>query len=49
MMATKALKKGYFKGELLPVKVAYPNGSKRVVDYDLSIRPDTTLEQDLAT
>ena len=45
VMAVKALKDGYFKGELLPVEVVYPDGSKRVVDYDLSIRPDTSLEQ----
>jgi acetyl-CoA C-acetyltransferase len=45
VMAAKALKDGYFKGELLPVEVVYPDGSKRVVDYDLSIRPDTSLEQ----
>ncbi len=45
VMATRALKEGYFKDELMPVEVTYPDGSKRVVDHDLSIRPDTTLEQ----
>jgi len=45
VMATRALKEGYFKGELMPVEVTYPDGSKRVVEYDLSIRPDTSLEQ----
>jgi acetyl-CoA acetyltransferase family protein len=42
--ATKALKEGYFKDELMPIEVRNPDGSTEVVDHDLSIRPDTTLE-----
>jgi len=42
--AAKALKEGYFKGEILPIEVTLPDGSKRVIDYDVSIREDTTLE-----
>jgi acetyl-CoA C-acetyltransferase len=42
--ATKALQEGYFKDEIMPVEVKNPDGSTEVVDKDLSIRPDTTLE-----
>lgn len=42
--ATKALQEGYFKDELMPVEVKNPDGSTEVVDRDLSIRPDTTIE-----
>ena len=43
-LAAKALEEGYFKGEILPVKVEY-NGQMVTVDKDQSIRSDTTLEQ----
>lgn len=43
-LATKALKEGFFKGEIMPVEVVLPDGKKRVIDQDVSIRPDTTLE-----
>lgn len=52
--AAAALKKGYFlsgegyptkrRGEILPIEVEQADGSKQVIDRDLSIRPDTTLE-----
>jgi len=42
--ATKALKEGYFKGEIMPVEVTMADGSKRVIDSDQSIRAETTLE-----
>jgi acetyl-CoA acetyltransferase family protein len=42
--AAKALKEGYFKDELMPIEVKNPDGSTEIVDHDLSIRPDTTLE-----
>ncbi|MBM3166080.1 MAG: acetyl-CoA C-acetyltransferase [Chloroflexi bacterium] len=42
--AAKALKEGFFKGEILPIEVTLPDGSKKVVDCDVSIREDTTLE-----
>jgi len=44
LKAAKALKEGYFKGEILPMEVTLPDGSKRVVDCDVSIREDTTME-----
>jgi len=42
--AAKALQEGFFKGEILPMEVTLPDGSKKVVDCDASIRGDTTLE-----
>lgn len=44
-LASKALKEGYFKGEILPVEAKQADGSTIVVDTDQSIRPDTSLEQ----
>jgi acetyl-CoA C-acetyltransferase len=43
-MATKALKKGFFKGEIIPVEAPQADGTKKVIDYDVSIRADTTME-----
>jgi acetyl-CoA C-acetyltransferase len=43
-LAAKSLNEGWFKDEILPIEVEY-NGSLTVVDKDLSIRTDTTLEQ----
>jgi acetyl-CoA C-acetyltransferase len=54
-LAAKALKEGYFRngagypegrdeGEIIPVEAEMPDGSKKVIDSDQSIRPDTTLE-----
>ncbi len=43
--ATKALNEGYFKDELMPIEVKEKDGSTEIVDHDLSIRPDTTIEQ----
>ncbi|MEM0276898.1 MAG: acetyl-CoA C-acetyltransferase [Pyrobaculum sp.] len=42
-LAAKAYEEGYFKDELLPVEVV-KEGQKIVVDRDLSVRPDTSLE-----
>ena len=42
--AAKALEEGFFRGEILPVEVTLPDGTKTVVDRDVSIRPDTTME-----
>ncbi len=42
--AAKAIKEGFFKGEIMPVEVTLPDGTKQVIDSDLSIRADTTLE-----
>jgi acetyl-CoA C-acetyltransferase len=43
-LAAKALKEGFFKGEILPIEVTLADGTKQVVDCDLSIRADTTME-----
>jgi len=42
--ATKALEEGFFKGEIMPVEVTLADGTKQVIDFDVSIRPDTTME-----
>lgn len=44
-LAAKALEEGFFKEEILPLEVTDESGAKKVVDRDLSIRPDTTFEQ----
>ncbi|WP_054842368.1 acetyl-CoA C-acetyltransferase [Vulcanisaeta distributa] len=43
MLATKAYEEGYFKDEILPIEVV-KDGQKIVVDRDLSVRPNTSLE-----
>ena len=43
-LAAKALKEGFFKGEILPVEVTLADGTKQIIDCDLSIRADTTME-----
>jgi len=43
--AAKALQEGYFKGEIMPIEVTLPEGKKQVIDYDVSIRPDTSMDQ----
>lgn len=35
---------GKFKDEIIPIEVTYEDGSKKVIDSDQNIRPDTTLE-----
>jgi acetyl-CoA acyltransferase len=42
--AAKALQEGYFKGEILPIEAPQADGTKKVIDSDVSIRADTTLE-----
>lgn len=44
-LAAKALKEGYFKGEIIPVEAPQADGSVITVDSDQSIRMDTNLEQ----
>ena len=44
-LATKAQEEGFFKEEILPVEVTLPDGSKELIDRDLSVRPGTTLEK----
>ncbi|MCS7121822.1 MAG: acetyl-CoA C-acetyltransferase [Archaeoglobaceae archaeon] len=42
--AAKALREGYFKGEIIPVEAEQADGKKILVETDQSIRPDTSLE-----
>jgi len=44
-MAVKAQQEGFFKDEILPIEVILSDGSKEVIDQDLSVRSDTTLEK----
>ncbi|MGQ9624173.1 MAG: acetyl-CoA C-acetyltransferase [Candidatus Bathycorpusculaceae bacterium] len=44
-LASKAQQEGYFNGEILPIPVTNPDGTTEVVDKDLSVRSDTTLEK----
>jgi len=43
-MAAKAVEEGYFKGEILPVEAVQADGTKKVFEYDLSIRGNTSME-----
>jgi acetyl-CoA C-acetyltransferase len=43
-LAAKALAEGYFKGEIMPIEVTLADGTKQVIDCDMSIRADTALE-----
>ncbi|MGA8849594.1 MAG: acetyl-CoA C-acetyltransferase [Dehalococcoidia bacterium] len=43
-MAAKAIEAGFFKGEILPIEAVQADGSKRVIDRDVSIRADTSME-----
>jgi acetyl-CoA acetyltransferase family protein len=43
-LAVKALAEGYFKGEIMPIEVTLADGTKQVIDCDLSIRADTSME-----
>lgn len=42
--ATKAIEDGYFAGEVMSIEVTLDSGEQMLVDNDLSIRPDTTME-----
>lgn len=44
-LATKAQQEKFFGGEIMPVTVTYPDGNVEVVDRDLSVRSDTSLEK----
>jgi acetyl-CoA C-acetyltransferase len=44
-MATKAQQEGFFKGEIMPITVTYPDGTAETLDKDLSVRSDTVLEK----
>ncbi|MCG2867598.1 MAG: acetyl-CoA C-acetyltransferase [Vulcanisaeta sp.] len=43
MLAAKAYEEGYFRDEILPIEVV-KDGQRIVVDRDLSVRPNTSLE-----
>ncbi|MHA1594606.1 MAG: acetyl-CoA C-acetyltransferase [Candidatus Baldrarchaeia archaeon] len=43
--AVKAYQEGYFKDEILPIEVTFPDGTKKIIDRDQSVRPDTSLEK----
>ena len=43
-LATKALKEGFFQGEILPIEVEQSDGTKTIVDRDQSIREEASLE-----
>ena len=44
LRASESVKEGWFRGELLEMKVEYA-GEEKVIDFDQSIRGDTTMEQ----
>jgi len=44
-LATKAQQEGYFKGEIMPINVTYPDGTTETLDMDLSVRSDCVLEK----
>jgi acetyl-CoA acetyltransferase family protein len=43
-LAAKAIEEGYFKGEIMPIEVTVADGTKQVIDHDMAIRADTTME-----
>jgi acetyl-CoA C-acetyltransferase len=43
-LAAKALAEGYFKGEIIPIEVTLADCTKQVIDRDMAIRADTTME-----
>jgi acetyl-CoA acetyltransferase family protein len=44
-LAAKAQEEGFFKDEILPIEVTLTDGSKEVIELDLSVRPATSLEK----
>jgi len=47
-MAAKAREEGFFKDEILPIEVTLDDGTKRIVDYDQTVRVpgvETSLEK----
>jgi len=44
-LAAKAQEEGFFDGEIMPVTVTHPDGTKETIDKDLSVRPTTSLEK----
>ena len=42
--AHEAQEKGYFKDEIVPVEIPQKKGDPIILDYDETVRPDTTVE-----
>ena len=42
--AQEAREAGYFKDEIIPIEIPHKKGDPFVLDYDESVRPDTTVE-----
>ena len=45
MRAAAAYKEGKFKHEIIPMEGIFPDGTKKIVDYDESVRADSKLEK----
>ncbi len=43
--AATAHREGKFKNEIIPMEAKLPEGTIKVVDYDQTVRPDSTLEK----
>jgi len=43
-LAAKALEEGYFRREIMPIEVQLPDDTRKVIDHDLCIRADTSME-----
>ncbi len=43
-LAAKARDEGFFDGEIIPIEGNMPDGSKKIIKYDQSIRTGSTLE-----
>lgn len=43
-MAAKAVEEGYFKDEILPIEAVQADGTKKVIDRDVSVRGDTSMD-----
>jgi len=43
-LAAKAQKEGYFKEEIMPVEVTLADGSKQILEHDVCVRADTSME-----
>ena len=45
MRAAAAYREGKFKHEIIPMEGIFPDGTKKIVDYDESVRADSKLEK----
>ncbi|MHA1341576.1 MAG: acetyl-CoA C-acetyltransferase [Promethearchaeota archaeon] len=44
-LAAKAIKEGFFDGEILPIEATLADGTKKLIKYDQSVREGTSLEK----